>query len=320
MWHQLMDVQRPRGKLNFQLKFACPFPTYNTHMLVRVVARPVDLFLAVRLIIHGVTCSAMTGMLTALGPRLQRLTMHVRKGAREHNTMSGLAPAVLRHCPLLAHLALENIGPSTLAEVGLHASCCVTIAVATLTNNVQIAKAKAAVRQVCVPDPVCILVAGANWCAADSLQPVALVLPCRGTSPHHAHSRPESDTVRALLRARPGLRQLLRSVSCLCLGQWPCAQADRLLSRALGLRRLGMRFYSAASAADPILLLHMEGVIAYTVGELQTVQPSCAMLHNEGLMKHFTMHILVHEADTHHSHRACLCRSAVPFVSGSSQC
>ena len=137
----------------------------------------------------------------------------------------------------------------------------------------------------CAPDPVCILVAGANWCAADSLQPVALVLPCRGTSPHHAHSRPRSDTVGALLRARPGLRQLLRSVSRLCLGQWPCAQADRLLSRALGLRRLEMRFYSAASTADPISLLHMEGVLAYTVGELQMVQPSCALLHNEGLMK-----------------------------------
>ena len=106
-------------------------------MLVRVVARPVDLFLAVRLNIHRVTCSAMTGMLMALGARLQRLTMHVRKGAREHNTMSGLAPAVLRHCPLLAHVALENIGPSTLAEVGLHANCCVTTELATFTYKLQ---------------------------------------------------------------------------------------------------------------------------------------------------------------------------------------
>ena len=34
--------------------------------------------------------------------------------------MSGLVPAILVHCPLLAHLALENIEPSTLAEVGPH--------------------------------------------------------------------------------------------------------------------------------------------------------------------------------------------------------
>lgn len=77
----------------------------------------VDLFLAVCLIVHGVTCSEMTGMLVALGPRLQRLTMRVRKGDQEHNTMYGLVPAILTHCPLLAHLMLENIGPGTIAEV-----------------------------------------------------------------------------------------------------------------------------------------------------------------------------------------------------------
>ena len=105
--------------------------------MMQIVAGPVDLFLTVRLMIRGVTCSAMTGMLMALGPRLQRLRMHIEKGEREHNAMSGLAPTVLFHCPLLAHLALENIGSSTLAEVGLHASCCVTTASATLTDNLQ---------------------------------------------------------------------------------------------------------------------------------------------------------------------------------------
>jgi uncharacterized membrane protein YqgA involved in biofilm formation len=85
-------------------------------MLVQSVAGPVDLFLTVRLMIRGVTI----GMLMALGPRLQRLTMHVQKGEREHNTMSGLAPTILLHCLRLAHLALDNIGPSTLAEVGLY--------------------------------------------------------------------------------------------------------------------------------------------------------------------------------------------------------
>ena len=69
------------------------------------------------------TCSELIGMLMALGRWLQRLTMRVRKYHQKHNSMYGLVPAILMHCPLLAHLMLENIGPGSIAAVG--DNCCI---------------------------------------------------------------------------------------------------------------------------------------------------------------------------------------------------
>lgn len=122
--HRLISMSEdPCGKVSFQLMFACPVLMYDARWCELLQDQSVFFWHCILPDSHGVTCSAMTGMLMALGSRLQRLTMHVRKGDRDHNTMSGLVPTILMHCPLLTHLALENIGPSTLAEVGLHDSC-----------------------------------------------------------------------------------------------------------------------------------------------------------------------------------------------------
>jgi hypothetical protein len=46
------------------------------------------------------------------------------------------------------------------------------------TVNIGHAEAQTAVLQVCMSDPKRVMFAGADCCAADSLRPVALFLPC----------------------------------------------------------------------------------------------------------------------------------------------
>ena len=85
------------------------------------------------------------------------------------------------------------------------------------------------------------------------------------------------------------------------MGQWPCcAQADRLLSRVLGLRRLEMRFYSAAPTADPILLLHLEGLLTHT--RWTAIDPPAVRIQtcpHGRLMKCCAITILCTKAVTH---------------------
>lgn len=49
-------------------------------------------------------------MLVALGPKLQRLTLCDCWGHRYHARQCDLVPAMLAHCPLLAHLAVDCLG------------------------------------------------------------------------------------------------------------------------------------------------------------------------------------------------------------------
>ena len=101
------------------------------------------------------------------------------------------------------------------------------------------------------------------------------------------------------------LAPAMESHHLLCLGQWPCAQADRLLSRALGLRRLDMRFYSAQTTVEPILLLHMGGLITCTHGRAPdnaTLLP-CALIQNEAWTKCSIIQVRLHGAGACHSHK-----------------
>jgi hypothetical protein len=59
---------------------------------------------------YDVLCSSRTAMLVALGPRLQRLTLSDCWGHPYHERQCGLVPAMLAHCPLLAHLAVDCLG------------------------------------------------------------------------------------------------------------------------------------------------------------------------------------------------------------------
>jgi hypothetical protein len=49
-------------------------------------------------------------MLVALGPRLQRLTLCDSFAHPYHERQCDLVPAMLAHCPLLAHLAVDCLG------------------------------------------------------------------------------------------------------------------------------------------------------------------------------------------------------------------
>ena len=65
-------------------------------------------------------------MLKALGPRLQRLTMLA--AVSSHFPLRGshdsLFPAILTHCPLLARLAIDDLGAGNAAAVCVIDSCC----------------------------------------------------------------------------------------------------------------------------------------------------------------------------------------------------
>jgi hypothetical protein len=58
-------------------------------------------------------------MLVALGPRLRRLSLHYQPDSLarcKHNHRNNLLPAILRHCPLVTHLAVDDL-PLRTAEV-----------------------------------------------------------------------------------------------------------------------------------------------------------------------------------------------------------
>lgn len=66
-------------------------------------------------------------MLMALGPRLRRLSMHYEAASlqsRKHSHLNNLLPAVLRHCPVLTHLALDDLQPRNDEVLSSRHSCC----------------------------------------------------------------------------------------------------------------------------------------------------------------------------------------------------
>ena len=65
-------------------------------------------------------CSATIDMLKALGPRLQLLSI-VYKPLWSNHALENhvLVPTIVRHCPLLTHLHLEDMQPVVAAEVSL---------------------------------------------------------------------------------------------------------------------------------------------------------------------------------------------------------
>ena len=65
--------------------------------------------------ILAICCSAITGMLAALGSRLRRLSIHddatplAGRHRAQHAGTASLVPAVSSHCPLLAHFEVDDL-------------------------------------------------------------------------------------------------------------------------------------------------------------------------------------------------------------------
>lgn len=56
-----------------------------------------------------------------LGPQLQRLSLFPAPGVpyRQCDGLNDLVPAILMHCPLIAHLEAGYLGPGNTAAVGV---------------------------------------------------------------------------------------------------------------------------------------------------------------------------------------------------------
>ena len=90
-------------------------------MLVRVYATRHELLVSWQATqpALGMVCRAIVDMLRALGPRLQRLSACAGTSFADGDNSDVLVPAILAHCPVLADLAVEKLGPGTNAAVCL---------------------------------------------------------------------------------------------------------------------------------------------------------------------------------------------------------
>ena len=52
-----------------------------------------------------------------LGPQLQRLSLFPGASYQQCDGLDDLVPAILTHCPLLAHLAVGHLGPGNTTAV-----------------------------------------------------------------------------------------------------------------------------------------------------------------------------------------------------------
>ena len=71
----------------------------------------------------------MTTVLIALGPRLLRLSLNEDRHYNERECLDDLIPAIVIHCPLLAHLALEHLELGKTASVSAMGLCCIRMLV-----------------------------------------------------------------------------------------------------------------------------------------------------------------------------------------------